>query len=83
MTSGRRAAHSSSVAAANSRASGAGRRMYSGGGSRNDSGQSKAIVCTSCGSARQTGPQEAGSVITCTARGSALRICSGRMMRSK
>ncbi len=83
MMSGRLAARSSAAAAASSCASAAGRRIRNRRGSRNETGQSKAIVCTSCGSARQTGPQVAGSVMTWIARGSAVRICSGRVMRSK
>ena len=41
------------------------------------------IVCTSCGKARHTGPHSAGSVMTWMARGRALRIWRGSVMRSK
>ena len=83
ITSGRRAARRLAIARSSSPASGAGRRMCSTCGARKSSGQSKACACTSCGSARQTGPHSAGSVIVRIACGSAARICSGRTMRSK
>ena len=80
---GWRAAASSVTARASSAASGGGRRKRIGSGCRKLSGQSNAIACTSCGSESVTGPHIAGSVMTWIARGSATRICSGRVMRSK
>ena len=52
-------------------------------GCKKSTGQSKACVCTSWGNAKHTGPQLAGSVMTEMALGSAVKICSARVMRSK
>ncbi len=82
-SSGRREARKAAIARSSSAVSGAARRMRSVAGARNSSGQSKASACTSCGSARHTGPHSAGSSMVRIAFGSAVRICSGRTMRSK
>ena len=46
-------------------------------------GKSYSSACTSCGRARVTGPQSAGSVSTRATWGSVERSCSGRVIRSK
>ena len=81
--SGRRAARNNRAASARSRGSALGLRKRIGAGCRKSSGQSNAWVCTSCGSARHTGPQVAGSAMTAMAWGNADRICSARVIRSK
>ncbi len=81
--SGRRERRSAAAASASSSSIGGGAANRTAGGAKNASGQSYAIVCTSCGIASVTGPHSAASVSTCSARGSAVSSCSGWTMRSK
>ena len=64
-------------AACSSSASGAGARQEITLGSKKAKGKSWAMVCTSCGKAKVTGPHCAGSVNTRIARGNALSNCAG------
>src|SRR5882762_493379 len=70
---GRFARRSASAAAASSSSAGGCARKRTVRGSNSSAGYSQAMVCTSCGIARVTGPQRAGSVSTWIVRGSARR----------
>jgi hypothetical protein len=63
--------------------SGRGRSIVQTCSSKKLAGYSKACAWTSCGNEIVTAPVSAGLVRTRIASGSAVRSCSGRLMRSK